>query len=87
MENIEKILKDGIEEMPEIKNAFLTSSVNLRTLSSLEKLAELHETLTEKSVMNEDIHWLIRDTMQDLNWIRKTTARKQVELSEKLFSI
>tara|TARA_R100001163_G_C4946834_1_gene116280 strand:+ start:222 stop:485 length:264 start_codon:yes stop_codon:yes gene_type:complete len=87
MENIEKILKDEIEEMPEIKNAFLTSSVNLRTLSSLEKLAELHETLTEKSVMNEDIHWLIRDTMQDLNWIRKTTARKQVELSEKLFSI
>ena len=87
MENIEKILKDGIEEMPEIKNAFLTSNVNLRTLSSLEKLAELHETLTEKSVMNEDIHWLIRDTMQDLNWIRKTTARKQVELSEKLFSI
>ena len=87
MENIEKILKDEIEEMPEIKNAFLTSSVNLRTLSSLEKLAELHETLTEKSVMNDDIHWLIRDTMQDLNWIRKTTARKQVELSEKLFSI
>tara|TARA_R100000315_G_C5220872_1_gene132752 strand:- start:1167 stop:1430 length:264 start_codon:yes stop_codon:yes gene_type:complete len=87
MENIEKILKDGIEEMPEIKNAFLTSNVNHKTLSSLEKLAELHETLTEKSVMNEDIHWLIRDTMQDLNWIRKTTARKQVELSEKLFSI
>jgi len=87
MENIEKILKDGIEEMPETKNAFLTSNVNHKTLSSLEKLAELHETLTEKSVMNEDIHWLIRDTMQDLNWIRKTTARKQVELSEKLFSI
>ena len=86
-ELIEEILKDKIEEMPEIKNAFLTSSVNHRTLLSLEKLAELHKTLTEQGVINEDIHWLIRDSMKDLNWIRKTTARKQVELSEKLFSL
>ena len=86
-ELIEEILKDEIEEMPEIKNAFLTSSVNHRTLLSLEKLAELHKTLTEQGVMNENIHWLIRDSMQDLNAIRQNTAKSQKELSDKLFSI
>ena len=86
-ELIEEILKDEIEEMPTIERHFLKSTVEWRTLSSLKKLAELHKTLTEQGVINEDIHWLIRDSMQDLNWIRKTTARKQVELSEKLFSI
>ena len=86
-ELIEEILKDKIEEMPEIKNAFLTSSVNHRTLLSLEKLAELHKTLTEQGVINEDIHWLIRDSMQDLNAIRQNTAKSQEEISDKLFSI
>ena len=86
-ELIEEILKDKIEEMPGIKNAFLTSSVNHRTLLSLEKLAELHKTLTEQGVINEDIHWLIRDSMQDLNAIRQNTAKSQKELSDKLFSI
>tara|TARA_R100000084_G_scaffold69318_1_gene30643 strand:- start:44 stop:322 length:279 start_codon:yes stop_codon:yes gene_type:complete len=86
-ELIEEILKDEIEEMPTIERHFLKSTVEWRTLSSLKKLAELHETLTEQGVMNENIHWLIRDSMQDLNAIRQNTAKSQEEISDKLFSI
>ena len=86
-ELIEEILKDEIEEMPERKHAFFKSTVEWRTLSSLKKLAELHKTLTEQGVMNENIHWLIRDSMQDLNAIRQNTAKSQEEISDKLFSI
>ena len=86
-ELIEEILKDEIEEMPTIERHFLKSTVEWRTLSSLKKLAELHKTLTEQGVMNENIHWLIKDSMQDLNAIRQNTAKSQKELSDKLFSI
>jgi hypothetical protein len=62
-ELIEEILKNEIEEMPEIKNAFLTSSVNHRTLLSLEKLAELHKTLTEQGDRYDNRYNIFKHTV------------------------